>query len=48
LLFGEGKFGPPEESVKAKLSTITDLARLKRMVSRAVTAKNWQEILDTP
>jgi hypothetical protein len=48
LLFGQGKFGPPEESVKAELSTITDLARLKRMVSRAVTANNWQEILDTP
>jgi hypothetical protein len=48
LLFGEGKFGPPEESIKAKLSTVTDLARLKRMVSRAVTATNWKEILDTP
>ena len=48
LLFGEGKFGPPEESTKAELRTITDLARLKRMVSRAVTARSWQEILDTP
>ena len=48
LLFGEGKFGPPAESCKAKLSTITDLARLKRMISRAVTAKSWQEILDSP
>jgi hypothetical protein len=48
LLFGEGKFGLPVESFKTKLSTITDLARLKRMVSRAVTARNWQEILDTP
>ncbi len=48
LLFGEGKFGEPDESVKTELATITDLARLKRMVSRAVTARNWQEILDTP
>jgi predicted transposase YdaD len=48
LLFGEGKFGPPAESIKIKLSTITDLPRLKRMVSRAVTAKSWDEILNTP
>ena len=48
LLFGEGKFGPPEESLKAELTTITDLARLKRMVRRAVTATSWREILDTP
>ncbi len=38
----------PEESLKAELSRITDLARLKRMVRRAVTAMSWREILDTP
>jgi hypothetical protein len=48
VLFGEGRFGPADESFKAKLNTITYLTRLERMVSRAVTAKNWQEILDTP
>ncbi len=48
LFLGEGKFGPAEESFKAKLSTITDLARLKRMVRCASTAESWQEILDTP
>jgi hypothetical protein len=48
LLFGTGKFGAPDESFKTQLSATTDLARLKRMVSRAVTAANWQEILDTP
>ena len=47
LVFGGGKFGPPEESVEAKLTTITDLSRLKRLVRCAVHAKNWQEILDT-
>jgi hypothetical protein len=30
------------------LNTITDLARLKRMVRRAARAGSWQEILDTP
>jgi hypothetical protein len=48
LLVGEEKLGPPEESFRAKVNTITDLPRLKRMVRRAATASNWQEILDTP
>jgi hypothetical protein len=47
LVIGEEILGPPEESFKAKLGTITDLDRLKRMVRRAATAKSWQEILDT-
>ena len=48
LLFGEEKFGPPVESVKAQLNMVTDLGRFKRMVRRAVKAASWQEILETP
>src|SRR2546426_7388775 len=48
LIVGEEKFGPPDEAVKAQLSLVTDLGRLKRMVRRAVKAGSWQEILDTP
>jgi hypothetical protein len=48
LLFGEERFGPPDESVRAQLHAVTDLPRLKRMVRRAATAAGWQEILDTP
>jgi hypothetical protein len=48
LLFGEERFGPPAESVKAQLKMVTDLDRLKRMVRRAAKAVSWQEILDTP
>jgi hypothetical protein len=48
LLFGEGRFGPPDESIKVHLSQITDLERLTRMVRRASTATSWKEILDTP
>jgi hypothetical protein len=47
-VIGEELFGRPEESFESYLNTITDLARLKRMVRRAATAKSWQEILDTP
>ena len=47
LIVGEERFGPPDESVKAQLSTVTDLERLKRMIRRAMKAANWQEILDT-
>jgi hypothetical protein len=48
LAIGEERFGPAEESVKAQLSSIGDLARLERMLRRAVKAANWQEILATP
>jgi hypothetical protein len=48
LLFGEARFGPPDEPTKAQLSLVTDLDRLKRMVRRAATAATWQEILATP
>jgi hypothetical protein len=48
LLFGEGKFGAPDESVRAQVDAVTSLGRLKRMVRRAATAASWREILDTP
>ena len=45
---GEECLGPPDESIRAQLRNITDLARLRRMVRRAAKAASWQEILDTP
>jgi hypothetical protein len=48
LLIGEDRIGPPEESIKTQLESITDLDRLDRMVRRALKASTWQEILDTP
>jgi hypothetical protein len=48
LVIGEDQLGPPGEPIKVQLNTITDLARLKRMVRRAAKAASWQEILDTP
>jgi hypothetical protein len=48
LVVGEERFGAPNESIGAQLSSVTDLERLKRMHRRAVKAANWQEILDTP
>lgn len=48
LVVGEELLGTPGESLKAQLSNITDLGRLKRMVRRAAKATSWQEILDTP
>jgi hypothetical protein len=48
LVFGEERFGQPEESIKVRLSTVTDLGRLRRMIRRAAKAATWQEILDTP
>jgi hypothetical protein len=48
LLVGEERLSPPDESVKARLEGVTDLERLGRMILRAVTAANWEEILSTP
>jgi hypothetical protein len=48
LILGEEKFGPPEESVKAQLESITDLERLDRMFRRAIKAGSWEAILETP
>ena len=45
---GEERLGPPSESIKAQLHSVTDLSRLKRMVRRAAKAVSWQEILDAP
>ena len=48
LIAGQDRLGPPEESAKAQLESITDLERLDRMFYRALKAASWQDILDTP
>lgn len=48
LMFGDEWVGAADESVIAKLEAVKDLDRLKRMIRKAATAANWQEILDTP
>jgi hypothetical protein len=48
LLFGQERFGPPEESTKTQLNQVTDLDRLKRMIRQAAKATGWQEILEVP
>jgi hypothetical protein len=48
LVQGEDRFGPPEEAVKAGLSNITDLSRLRRIAPQTPKAASWQDILDTP
>ena len=48
LLVGEKRLGPPDESIKTRLKSVTELERLDRMILQTVTAASWQEILDTP
>jgi hypothetical protein len=47
LIVGEERLGPPDEPFRTQLNAVSDLARLKRMVRRAVKAASWQEILET-
>lgn len=48
LLLGEAKLGPADETVRDRLTEVTDLERLKRMLLATARAMTWQEILDTP
>lgn len=48
MLVGQVKCGSPPDEVKSRLEKIRDLERLDRMLRRAVTAANWNEILETP
>ena len=48
LLQGEDRFGPPDESVKAALTDVSDLNRLKRMARQTPKATSWQALLQTP
>lgn len=48
IAFGEARIGPCDAATRSKLSSIIDLARLKRMIPRAAIATSWQDILDTP
>ncbi len=48
LLLGQKRYGPPDESITAKLEGITDLDRLHRVEARLLDAQNWQDLLDTP
>ncbi|HEX7376652.1 MAG TPA: hypothetical protein VF278_06040, partial [Pirellulales bacterium] len=48
LVVGEERLGGADQSVRDQLDGVADIERLKRMLSNAVTAANWQEILDTP
>lgn len=47
-MFGEERFGAADETVRDQLASVVDPEWLKRMVRKAATAANWQEILDTP
>jgi hypothetical protein len=48
LLLGEERFGPADETVRARLNAITDLERLDRQTQRLLKATSWQDLLDTP
>lgn len=48
LELGQKRFGPGGETAATRLSAITDLDRLRRMVSRLLDAASWQDLLDTP
>jgi hypothetical protein len=48
VLVGQEKCGSPPDEAKNRLENIRDLERLDRTLRRAITAANWDEILETP
>lgn len=48
LQLGRKRFAPPDESVTTRLSAITDLDRLERLIDRLLEATGWDDLLDTP
>jgi hypothetical protein len=48
LLLGEERFGPSDESIRARLESITDLEQLRRLGVRLLRVSNWQALLETP
>lgn len=48
LLVGEARLGAADEAVRNRLANVKDSERLTRMVQRAATVENWEEILKTP
>jgi hypothetical protein len=48
LELGQDRFGPAPETITARLSSINDLGRLKRMIKHLQKAANWQDLLDMP
>ena len=47
LRIGARRLGPPDESVKGYLESITDPEHLKRIACQTPDAASWQELLAT-
>jgi hypothetical protein len=45
---GQARLGPPDAAVTTGLQSISDLARLERILDRLFEAKNWDDLLETP
>ncbi len=45
---GTEKFGPPDAATIAALEAITDLARLRELRGRVLSATDWQDLLGAP
>lgn len=46
VALGKNRLGSPDESVIAKLNSITDLNRLERIAVHVPQAASWQEAVD--
>jgi len=45
---GEKRFGPPRDSDRAVLISMTDMDRLEYLADRLLDVGSWQELLELP
>jgi hypothetical protein len=45
LLFGEARFGPPDDPARSRLEAISDIDVLERLARRLMTVSSWSELL---
>ncbi len=48
LWVGRDRFGPPDETTRAAIESITDPSRLERMANRLLHVSTWADLLATP
>ncbi len=45
MSFGTDRFGPPDAATRETIEHIDDLERLERLIGRAFSTSNWQDLL---
>jgi hypothetical protein len=45
LQLGQNRFGPPDQTTRAKIESITDLECLEQLIDKRLSATDWSDLL---